>query len=129
MDRDAYQNQLMSSRPPVIYWFRNDLRVHDNAALYQAVQAARQAGAVLWLVYAHDPAQQAPTRWGFARQGVHRRVFLRQTLNDLQQQLRACGQQLFEYVGAPAQVLAELCRRQGATQLYCEDTILICLMR
>ena len=70
----------------VLFWFRNDLRVHDNPSLYQAVQAARQAGVPLWLCYVHDPAQQAPTRWGFVRQGVHRRVFLRQTLDDLQQQ-------------------------------------------
>ncbi len=111
----------MSAPSPVIYWFRNDLRVHDNPALYQAVQAARLAGAPLWLCYVHDPAQQAPTRWGFVRQGVHRRVFLRQTLDDLQQQLRGFGQQLFEYEGAPAEVLSGLCALQGSQQVYCED--------
>ncbi len=106
---------------PVIYWFRNDLRLHDNPALYQAVLRARQAQAPLWLCYVHDPAQQAPTVWGFVRQGVHRQVFLRQTLNDLQQQVGGFGQQLFECEGAPAAVLPELAQRHGATQLYCED--------
>ncbi|WP_010527192.1 deoxyribodipyrimidine photo-lyase [Thermophagus xiamenensis] len=26
---------------PVIYWFRNDLRLHDNPAQYHAVQSGR----------------------------------------------------------------------------------------
>jgi len=110
-----------SAAPAILYWFRSDLRVHDNPALFRAVHAARQGGAALLLVYVHDPAQNQDTAWGFVRQGPHRRAFLRQTLDALQLRLQDLGQRLLEWQGAPSRALPDLCHRVGIREVYCEE--------
>lgn len=105
----------------VIYWLRNDLRLHDNLALLLAARRAREQGGWLLPVYLHDPAQLAETRWGFVRMGRHRQVFLAQALQDLEQQLVRLGSGLLQLCGSPAQLLPALARRLGTASLVCED--------
>jgi deoxyribodipyrimidine photo-lyase len=50
-----------------LFWFRCDLRLHDQRALQQALEHAQAHGQALLLVYVHEPAQDAPTAWGFRR--------------------------------------------------------------
>ncbi len=101
----------------LIYWFRQDLRLGDNAAFLAAYGEAR----ALLPVYCHDPAADAPTAWGFARRSGHRCAWLAATLADLRTQLQACGSDLLELDGAPATVLPALAQRIGAAALVCED--------
>ena len=70
----------------LIYWFRNDLRLCDNASLLLACASAESRR--LLPVYCHDPAEDAATRWGFVRRGPHRRAFLAAGLADLDAQVR-----------------------------------------
>ena len=105
----------------VFYWLRNDLRLHDNAALRLAVRRAHESGGWLLPVYVHDPAQQAMIHWGFARMGRHRRIFLEQTLQDLDRQLAALGSGLLQVQGRPAEQLTVLAQRLGAVGLVCEE--------
>lgn len=105
----------------VIYWLRNDLRLHDNLALLLATRRAREQGGWLLPVYLHDPAQQVATRWGFVRMGRHRHAFLAQALQDLGQQLAVLGSGLLQLQGRPAKLLPELAQRLGATRLVCEE--------
>lgn len=66
-----------------LVWFRRDLRADDHAALYHALRAARQ----VWCVFVFDTAilQHLPR--------ADRRVeFIRDSLVDLDMQLRALGQ-------------------------------------
>ena len=105
----------------VLYWLRNDLRLHDNPALWLAARRAREQGGWLLPVYVHDPVQQAKTRWGFARMGRHRQVFLAQALRGLAQRLTALGSGLLQLQGRPAEHLPALARRLGAVALVCED--------
>ena len=104
----------------VIYWLRNDLRLHDNPALLLAARRASEQGGWLLPVCLHDPAQQLETRWGFPRMGAHRRAFLGQALQDLERQLAGLGSGLLQLRGSPAMVLPELARRLGASRLVCE---------
>ncbi|WP_170073017.1 DASH family cryptochrome [Malikia granosa] len=104
----------------VIYWLRNDLRLHDNPALLLAARRASEQGGWLLPVCLHDPVQQLETRWGFARMGAHRRAFLDQALQDLGRQLAGLGSGLLQLHGSPAMVLPELARRLGARRLVCE---------
>ncbi len=104
----------------VLYWLRNDLRLHDNPALLLAARRAREQGGWLLPVYLHDLAQLATTRWGFVRMGRHRQVFLAQALQDLQQQLVPLGSGLLQLQGSPAQLLPALAQRLGASRLVCE---------
>ena len=100
----------------VIFWFRSDLRVGDNLALAEACASAGR----LLPVYCHDPAAGAPTRWGFARRGPHRRAFLEAALDDLDAALRARGSALLELHGAPCEVLPALARAVGTDVVVCE---------
>ena len=72
----------------LIHWFRNDLRLHDNAALLRSVAHCRREGLSLLPVAWHSPSVPAPPRWGVDRVGMHRRSFRLQALEGLAQQLQ-----------------------------------------
>jgi len=101
----------------LIYWFRQDLRLSDNAAFFAACEGSRE----LVPVYCHDPAADELTPWGWARVANHRRAWLAATLTDLRAQLRARGSDLVELVGAPATVLSALAQQLGVSTVYCEE--------
>ena len=103
-----------------LYWFRNDLRLHDARALQEAVAHAHARQQSLLLVCVHDPAQEAETPWGFRRMGPHRRRFLAETWLDLQVALGALGQQLVVLQGDPVTVLADLAQRFEVDCIFCE---------
>ena len=98
----------------VIHWFRQDLRLGDNPALWQSLAQARRRG-VWWLpVFVYDTTQTGPCRWGFERMDPHRRAWWQATVDALDAQLRAVGQRLLTLNGSPAEVLPELVRRLQA---------------
>jgi deoxyribodipyrimidine photo-lyase len=99
-----------------LVWFRRDLRAQDNAALYAACRSARQ----VWCVFVFDTEILAslPRR--------DRRVhFIRDSLVDLDGQLRALGQShgvadvgLIVLHGAPTTVLPALARQLGVQTVF-----------
>ena len=99
----------------VIHWFRNDLRLHDNPALYQACQDAD----IVLPVYIIDPAslENLPGH-NFPRAGGHRMRFLLESIADLRRSLRQKGSDLLIRTGAPPQVLAELVSQHQASAVY-----------
>ncbi|MHB8950735.1 MAG: DASH family cryptochrome [Rhodoferax sp.] len=105
-------------KPPLIYWFRNDLRLSDAPALAHAAQLAQRHGQPLLPVFCHAPPEL--TCWGFERVGVHRQRTLRATLSDLTVRLRGKGSDLLELQGSPATLLPTLCHALGATHIVCE---------
>lgn len=99
----------------IIHWFRNDLRLHDNAALYQASQDAQ----VVLPVFILDPASLAVLPdINVPKSGGHRMRFLRESLADLRRNLRKQGSDLLIRMGDPAQVLAELVYQHQARAVY-----------
>lgn len=90
---------------PVIYWFRQDLRLHDNPAL---CEAATQ-GPVLAL-YILDDTNAGPYTMGAAS-----RVWLHGALDDLN---RALGGALSLYQGNPSDILQHLIQRHGVENIY-----------
>ena len=103
-----------------LFWFRCDLRLHDQRALQQALAHAQAHDQALLLVYVHEPAQEAPTPWGFRCMGKHRRSWLADTLQDLQTSLKALGQHLVLLQGPAAEVLPACARHVGADTVFCE---------
>ncbi|MCB5194700.1 DASH family cryptochrome [Deefgea salmonis] len=99
---------------PAIYWFRNDLRLSDNAALVHACQQADQ----LTLVYCLAPEEN--TQWGFTRLGQHRKAFLADTLADLAAQCVQQGRRLLIVAGEPSVVLPSILQHLKANTVYCE---------
>ena len=101
----------------IIVWFRNDLRVRDNRVLREA---AAQADRLL-CVYLHDPRHDLPTRWGFPRMGRHRRLFLADTLRDLEDSLAQRGHTLWVSRARPAELLPAMVKASNATAVFCEQ--------
>ncbi|MGX5660633.1 DASH family cryptochrome [Castellaniella ginsengisoli] len=101
----------------VLFWFRNDLRLHDQPALLAACAPGTRH--LLPVVCLPDEHQVTP--WGFARNGAHRRSWwasacqaLAQALFELRCPLLVCT--------APARTtLPALARAVGADRVVCED--------
>ncbi len=87
-----------------ILWFRNDLRLADNAALTAALAEHDEILPVLVI----DPSQHGPSPFGFERSGGFRRRFIREGVLDLATALRAKGSALSVHIGDPANTLRQL---------------------
>ena len=106
----------------VVFWFRHDLRLHDNPALAHAIQLARQRQTWLLPVLVLDPAQTtALTPWGFARQGPHRRQFVAEGVAALASSLQALGTPLWVRHVNPVATLTDCVQQLRASELVCED--------
>lgn len=90
-----------------ILWFRQDLRLHDNEALVEAVRNADE----FVPVYIIDPDH--------THFSVHRVRFLLESLIDLRNQLRALGSDLVVRTGSPDQILYQLALDTKSQWVYC----------
>ena len=97
-----------------ILWFRNDLRLHDNLALFQASRDQSQVVPV----YVIDPRQFGQTSFGLQRTGPFRVRFLLEALEDLRASLRSRGSDLIIRTGKPEEVLPKLAVEQGASGVF-----------
>ena len=90
--------------------FTRDLRLHDNPALHQACQRARQVVPLFVL----DPAIPAPP---------NRARFLADSLADLRQQLRQRRADLVIRLGDPAAEIITLARETQASAVFMADDV------
>lgn len=88
-----------------IVWFRQDLRIADNPALY----AAAQQGPILPIYI----LEEAPEK--HAKMGGASRVWLHNALNQLNLTLNG-NLQLFS--GDPLDILSHLCQQENITKIY-----------
>jgi len=108
--------QLMAKRR-VIVWFRQDLRLHDNEALTEAL---RQADEIIPVYVFDDRLFRGKTRWyGFPKTGVYRAQFIIDSIADLRHSLRALGSDLVVRTGLPEDVVPALARETGASWVFC----------
>lgn len=103
----------------IIYWFRNDLRLHDNDAFLSATQAAQE----IVPVYVFDIRQFDKTKFGFRRAGALRAQFLLESVLDLRNRLREKGGDLLIRVGEPEKVVAQLAEEYNAQYIYTSKEI------
>ncbi|TVQ74057.1 MAG: DASH family cryptochrome [Balneolaceae bacterium] len=93
--------------------FRNDLRIHDNEALFEASKADR-----LIPVYVFDPRKFTTTEYGFPRVGPHRIRFLMETVLNLRKNLRLRHSDLVIRTGKPEEIVPALAREFGAGDVF-----------
>ncbi len=107
---------MARSLKSALVWFRRDLRAVDNAALHHALRAAGQ----VWCVFVFDTVILDPLP------RADRRVeFIRESLVDLDRQLRALGERhatpgvrLVVRHGDPVAEIAALARTLGVEAVY-----------
>ena len=102
-----------------ILWFRNNLRLHDNEALFKAQKLTEY----LLPVYCIDPRQFEATKLGFPKMGSFRARFLLETLHDLRKNLRSKGSDLVVRVGKPEEEIPFLADQVKATLVYSSHEI------
>ena len=91
--------------PPVIFWFRRDLRLADNIAFSRAVESGRPIIPV-YVVDSQDVG--GASRW-----------WLHHSLASLDKMLGRLGAPLVLRSGAPERILADLAAATGADTIYC----------
>lgn len=96
-------------------WFKNDLRVHDHAALRAAGQSAERDGGRVIALYIFDP-----DAWDAAT--PMRRQFLVESLRDLQVALDRRGAQLHIRYGAAVEIFSELHRSHRVLSIHTHET-------
>ncbi len=90
----------------VVWWVRQDQRLHDNPALRAACADALARGVPLLCLATEAPG--GVTRWGFERVGAHRRWVAWRSLQGLATALRRHGQRLHWRPQAAAAALRAL---------------------
>ncbi len=103
----------MSDRT-ILVWFRNDLRIHDNEILLEAV---RKADKVL-PVYCFDPYYFQQTTSGASKTGSFRARFLLEAVADLRKNLQTYGAELIIRTGSPAEIIPQLAEQYQVNEVY-----------
>ncbi|CAL5221743.1 g3993 [Coccomyxa viridis] len=93
----------------VVLWFRNDLRLTDNAAVQQAASMVKkgQASEVVPL-YCFDPRNFIATPCGNPKTGAYRAQFLIESVTDLKKSLQQIGSDLMVRLGTPEEAVQGL---------------------
>lgn len=93
-----------------IHWFRHqDLRLHDNPALFETIQASREYG--ILPIFCFDPRfihGKTTTPLGSQKCSVRRAQFLLQSVADLRNNLIQKGSGLVVALGKPENILATI---------------------
>lgn len=102
----------------IVFWFRNDLRLHDQ----QAWSRATELGQVI-------PVFVVDERWleegplGFRRVETHRMKFILESVQALREQLRAHGSPLIVRMGKPEEVISQLANELDAAYVVASKEI------
>ncbi|MBK8512398.1 MAG: deoxyribodipyrimidine photo-lyase [Saprospiraceae bacterium] len=85
-----------------ILWFRQDLRIHDNEALYEAIKWNSE----VIPVYVFDPRVfQSISRFGHRRMSGIRAWFIIESVHELRAKWREMGSDLIVRVGHPEEII------------------------
>lgn len=98
----------------ILVWFRNDLRLHDNEML---VEAIAKSDSIL-PVYVFDPRYVEQTAHETLKSGLLRQKFLRESIADLRSSFQKLGGNLLVLEGRPEELLPELVERYDIAEVY-----------
>lgn len=103
-----------------IVLFSNNLRLHDNRSLTNAIEENQE---LLFLYVLTPKLLELQTESGFNRVGPFRYKFLTESIFDLKTNLKAKGQDLVIRYGETDDVLCELCTKHQITKIYLEKPL------
>lgn len=119
----ARNTRSSQNKPVVIFWFRYDLRLHDQLALEHAMERAKTLDGWLLPIYVHDERLHATTPWGFKRTSAKREAWIQMALQDLSTNLTALDSSLIQTEGDPVQLLSYLAKILESPLLVCEEIL------
>lgn len=107
---------MAKANKTAIVWFRNDLRIHDNEALHDALEAAKN----VIPVYIFDPRVfLGETKFGFPKVGKFRAKFIIESVLDLKKNLQQLGTDLYIRIGNPEDEILELATNVKSNWVFC----------
>ncbi len=100
-----------------IVWFREDLRLHDNEAICEAIRGADET----IFVYVFDERTfKGTTKWfDLPKTGKFRAKFIIESVENLRQNLKKRGANLLVKIGKPEEVLTDLARETQSSWIFC----------
>lgn len=106
----------MTEKKRAIVWFRQDLRLHDNEALLDALQNAEE----IIPVYVFDERVfGGVTRFGFPKTGKFRAKFVLESVADLRRSLQKLGSELIIRYGRPEDVIFDIAHKAKTSWVFC----------
>ncbi len=100
----------------VIVWCRQDLRLHDNEALTEAIAHAEE----VIPVYIFDPRVfSGKTKAGFHKTDKFRARFIIESVHDFKENLKKIGLDLITRIGKPENILYEIALAAKTSTVYC----------
>lgn len=100
-----------------IVWFRQDLRMHDNEALTQAL---RHCENIIPVYIFDERVFGGKTRWfGFPKTGKYRAKFICESVADLRASFRKKGSDIIVRVGKPEEEIFKLARKFKSSWVFC----------
>ncbi|GAB3817560.1 cryptochrome/photolyase family protein [Pontibacter rugosus] len=94
----------------VLFWFRRDLRLHDNAGFYHALKSGKPV--LLLFIFDSDILCQLNDKEDA------RVTFIHETVSELHRQLEQYGSTLLVKYGKPLEVLKQLVQEYGPEAIY-----------
>jgi len=98
----------------ILVWFRNDLRLHDNEML---VEAIAKSDSIL-PVYILDPRSFGETKYGTLKTGNIRAQFILESVLGLRSSLKQIGGNLLIAEGSPENIIPQLVQEYEITEVY-----------
>ncbi len=99
-----------------IVWFRNDLRLHDNEALTEALN---QAYEIIPMFIFDERTFFGQTDYGFRKTGKFRTKFILESVADLKASLKKLNSDLVIRIGEPEQEIFEVAQQSKASWVFC----------
>eukprot|EP01023_Acetabularia_acetabulum_P016121 TRINITY_DN17960_c0_g1_i2.p1 TRINITY_DN17960_c0_g1~~TRINITY_DN17960_c0_g1_i2.p1 ORF type:complete len:554 (-),score=105.99 TRINITY_DN17960_c0_g1_i2:301-1962(-) len=121
---------MSSDNKRIILWFKNDLRLHDNYTVQQAVKSVKEGSAHEVLpLYCFDPRffgtniiDRKTGMKGEPKMGPYRAQFLLESVIDLKQNLRNIGSDLLIQIGKPELIIPQYMQESSReTLVLCQD--------
>jgi deoxyribodipyrimidine photo-lyase len=98
----------------ILVWFRNDLRLHDNEMLVEAIAKSDE----ILPVFCFDPRQFELTRYKSIKTGAIRARFLLESVEDLRQSFQKLGGNILVLAGKPEELLPDLVKKYEISEVY-----------
>lgn len=107
---DHFYLQMSATTPISIFWFRRDLRLHDNAGLYHALKTGKPV--LPLFIFDSNILDELEDK-------QDRRVeFIHESLLEIQEQLKELGSTLLVKHGAPEQVWKSLLKEYTIESVF-----------